>query len=819
MSSAAKGGEVDDSDAYFECEIPRASETLSTSTSTENLVTTFISPYDDNGAATARETSNGEWRWDEESPDACGDVCSIICCDAERDPLAWRRLASNPWAATAMLCLGSLLPLADVVSDAILTVIWYDSTYFWISICIFAVATTASVCLGMAMDRNAKSGAYGSFFACGLFVSLAQLRFTATALLAINDVWGPSKEKRRNYHPVGGKPLLIHRVLDDGYSLYAYMAFFKLIEVYLEAIPQAMLQAFAFIADNRGGGRDSAPVGLLLFGLCTSLCTAASGLVGVYLSWEDVWVRLASTLFLLAMAIVRCCCYVVIVVNLGPIGVLFPAIGALLRAVVLRHFSIFGGSKKKEDLETTTTATPPASNVEDGAWGVDEASVGDSLRRKKKTTLVSGRLATAFTDVALAGPLLTLLLLVPFGVRVDDTVEKKFTPPNAARSHDPDIQDTKAEDEPKRDDDGAARRGLLSPRYEGIRKMYSFIGTARGTFRSRLASELAVFMIFLHAFEDLVMLLVGAILARSSGPSHAVELSYLLLYGLVPLSLAPIFYFVALRLVELRENRWQVCLGIRDRPFRSFWSALRTLPKEMSLDCRRLTGCNADDPSQESVLDVIELEEADDEEGNESEPREKKLSSSPQRQRITIEMSQIERQNSVEILFDELVEAALLEVVNRPNGWWGNVLVSHKRNVERSRRIEKRRKEVEEESSTKLVFLPKLLAYCCVNFRDVSRDFRSLDVAFSSLDFEFWTDGDLDRFRAISTLRGEVSSSRTVQRKDLQQLKDICYQAICDDDVRPCLRYALDELASELQCIILTREEAKQHCTPYELDT
>lgn len=575
------------------------------------------------------------------------------CC-MPTDPYARKKLWASPWFATLWVCLVSALPVADVATDVALLTAWSKAgafTYAWTSIGVFAVATIVSACVGAVMDRQR-----GYLVPLGILVSVLQLRLTATVALALGEIWGGPRD---DY-------LLVRRVF-NGHSLATYIALFKLVELWCEAIPQACVQTYALAHGV------TPQFGLSVGSLFLSLTSIASGFVGLYLSWDDLGVRFLSMLFVLAMTTARVAAFVALFKVLKTVAIIAPLVCAALRLGLLHKFNL------------------------------------------AKLSVV---------DFFALSPILSVLCVVPIGVRVDDL--------------------------------------KLGRRYEGLKALFAFAGAARCTFRNRLHSDLAIQMILLHFCENMAILLVVAVCQIK-----VTTWLVLILCGLLPLVLAPAFYFGALRRVEIRENAWQDSLAVPDHHRRSLWRTVERIPNFVVSDCKRAqdkcidTDAHAvDDPVgpdkiETYTLDMLEDHVADD---------------------------------ASDDTVQTVADAVFLDVVNRPGSSWNNVLA----------------KFDEPHQPSKLIYIPDLLRYCCCNNFP---GFASLDLIFASLDAHVWTD-----LPDLPSMKGRLGL-RAVTADDLPQLRDLCIRAIDDDDVRPSLRAALDELAFELY-ITNTHGDLLRHAIP-----
>lgn len=566
--------------------------------------------------------------------------CCCLPMPRPTDPYARKKLWASPGFATLWVCLVAALPMADVATDVALLTTWYTAgplTYVWTSMGVFAVATVASSCVGVVMDRQR-----GWFVPIGILASVLQLRLTATVALALGEIWGGPRDEY----------LLVRHVFNgEAYSLATYIALFKLVELWFEAIPQACIQTYALAHGV------TPQLWLSVSSLFLSLSSIASGFVGLYLSWDDFGVRVLSMLFVLAMTTARVAAFVALFKVLNTVAIVAPVACAALRLGLLHKFKL---------------------------------------------------VELSLVDFFVLSPILLVLCVVPIGVRVDDL--------------------------------------KLERRYEGIKALFAFAGAARCTFRNRLHSDLAIQMILLQFCENMAVLLVVSICQVKIATWIV-----LVLLGLLPLVIAPAFYFAALRRVELRENGWQESLALPDHHKRSLWRAVERLPNLVASDCKRAQDTCSDaqvvDPAdnvntniETFTLDMIEGDVADD-----------------------------DSDDTVQTIADTV----FLDVVNRPGSSWNNVLA----------------KFDQPHHPSKLIYIPDLLRYCCCNNFP---GFTSLDLIFASLDAHVWTD-----LPDLPSMKGRLGL-QAVTADDLPQLRELCIRAIDDDDVRPSLRAALDELAFEL---------------------
>lgn len=124
----------------------------------------------------------------------------------------------------------------------------------------------------------------------------------------------------------------------------------------------------------------------------------------------------------------------------------------------------------------------------------------------------------------------------------------------------------------------------------------------------------------------------------------------------------------------------------------------------------------------------------------------------------------------------------LTTLVNRKGSLWSSVIVKQKRPG----------------PETVLCHLPDLVRFCSKKFRGskFNYTFDGVDALFSDLDRRVWHSADYAKFETLG-LRGLLTCS--IEEEDLDDMERLLSHVITDDNARPMLRDALDQLACEFE--------------------
>lgn len=381
------------------------------------------------------------------------------------------------------LLLFTLLPLGDVISDIVVTAVWYargDHTYFWLSIAIFVWSSIMANSFAWATGRgNLISGSLAG--CCPL--SVIQL----CEIWSLEDTWDPNS------------------------ATGSRMTFLVLGELVCEALPQIALQTYVLLHDHSPVHYDPARrCEHLLVSFTIGMTTVASGIVGIYLSWEKIAVQICSVLFFMSIIFARCGALVMFVMKIQLYALVLPLVGLATRVYALVHFKVV----TFDDIPVITqssSSTQRRVTEEEHVWAQWMNSI----------TTVTSWLHTLTHDAICLSPFLVALLLVPFGARIY----------------------------PGLNVDGH--------RYEGIKRMIMCGGASVNTFRNRLESDFAIAMIMLHIGENLLMILVSVSVsyARSS-LRNSFDLIWPFKIVFLPMIAAAFLYFTTMKLVARQETRW-----------------------------------------------------------------------------------------------------------------------------------------------------------------------------------------------------------------------------------------------------------------------
>lgn len=381
------------------------------------------------------------------------------------------------------LLLFTLLPLGDVISDIVVTAVWYargERAYFWLSMAIFLWSSIMASSFAWATGRS--NLITGSFAGC---CPLSLIQFFE--ILSLEDTWDPNS--------------------DTG----SRMTFLVLGELACEALPQIALQTYVMLRDHSPALYDPARrCQHLLVSFLIGITTVASGIVGIYLSWEKIAVQICSFFFFMSIIFARCGALVMFVMKVQLYALVFPIVGLAARVYALVHFKVI-----TFDYIPVITHSPSSTHrrvtEEEHVWA----------QWMNAITAATSRLHTLIHDAVCLSPFLVALLLIPFGARIH----------------------------PGLNVDGH--------RYEGIKRMIMCGGASVNTFRNRLESDFAIAMIMLHIGENLLMILVSVSVsyARQS-IRNSMDLLWPFKIFFLPMIAAFLLYYAALKLVARQENRW-----------------------------------------------------------------------------------------------------------------------------------------------------------------------------------------------------------------------------------------------------------------------
>ena len=247
-------------------------------------------------------------------------------------------------------------------------------------------------------------------------------------------------------------------------------------------------------------------------------------------------------------------------------------------------------------------------------------------------------------------------------------------------------------------------------------KLFAFVGGAKvNTFRSRLMSDVPVYLILLNGAETLAMILATAIPAagRRGSPqrSNAADPLALCLISFLFLATAPLAYFTAFGIVKDREDLWRRIIH----------------------DAKEVTP-----PDEDGHIDA----------------------------------------------------SLLVRDVNRRSSYWNNVVAKYY--------PPRARHDPRPLTHYSIVYLPNVLKDCHKAYGRKVPEFSDLDALLGSLDAEVWASRNLrkfDKLKNFLSLRLQLHAAAT---NDASQIQSVLLNAISNDNVRPMMRIALDNLNHQL---------------------